>query len=230
MRLVVEGTKRPTQDHASFERYSMDEGTDGMLYRVIANEVRVLNEYMSGALNGIFDVHELPKKFMVWRAIMEHRKDLFGNSTVRASWDKDWPPFRLVDLILEVSGEGKTEVMLFEFKTQGTAQGYIADLDKLSQPSERAARRFFCALVDEFDKDVQRSARINAVQGWSGNGYYAKPLIPVSEFLRFSTKSPRFRQNVQCIICVWEILPRSPNQGQAGEAERRAVCGALRSR
>jgi hypothetical protein len=170
------------------------------LYEVISEAVRIVDEEMAVEGLGIFYAPELAWVSALWRSIVTRKAELFGERKLDTEWEARWGPIERVDMKLTAGDE----VMLFEFKRGSTSNsnGFLEDLVKLSRPpNEPPARRFFCALVDEFQRT---SERISSVEKWQHPAYRAIRAVQEFDVLP-KRKHPRYRPT-HCIVALWELI------------------------
>lgn len=176
------------------------------LYQVVAQAVRMVDEYMASEGKGIFYVPELSLVFSVWQEIVRHKGELFGDRVLDSRWQSVRGRAKLIDMELTADDE----TMLFEFKVKSRSSNYTKDLEKLALPPKKpAARRFFCAMVDEFLNDAGSAERIGKVLKWQNSEYLVQPAVPVKDFVTLpKRKAPGYTREVYCLVTLWELIAK----------------------
>lgn len=176
-----------------------------MLYRIIAEEARAVDDDMAEEGKGIFHVPEIWLAFSVGRAMVRHKPELFGDRKVDIEWDAACGPLRRVDMKLTAGDE----VMLFEFKrgSTSTSDAFLQDLLRLTRPPKQPpVRRFFCAMIDEFLRKPGNPGRISSLEHWDHAEFRAVPVVREFTVLP-KRRHPRVGPT-HCIVGLWELVPK----------------------
>jgi hypothetical protein len=177
--------------------------------RIFENIKRVILEeefqLKNLANKGIYFMPEQAFFYQISKSLLVSKQLIFGDAKVQWLKDMKVGDAGVVDLILKVEKQDSIETFMFQFKFRDDYEAYLRDAMTLTKIHRRGyhvrnPQLFLCALVDTTDglndhriQELEASNEVN--------------LERAGEFLVFSTEDEIHRKNVQCVVCLWKVLP-----------------------
>jgi hypothetical protein len=154
---------------------------------------------------GIYFMPEQAFFYQISKSLILNKQLIFGASKVSWLKERKVGEAGVVDLILTVEKDGNFQTYMFQFKFRDDYEAYVRDvktLMKIHQHGYHIAQPqlFLCGLVDTIKGE--NDDRIIDLE--------ANPELKiqrVDSFLAVPTKDEIHRSNVECVVCLWKVLP-----------------------
>ena len=154
---------------------------------------------------GIYFMPEQAFFYQISKAFILNKQLIFGESKVSWLKERKVGEAGVVDLILTVEKDGELQTYMFQFKFRDDYEAYVRDvrtLMKIHQFGYHVAhpQLFLCGLVDTIKGE--NDERITALEANS-----SLKIERVDSFLAVPTKDEIHRNKVECVVCLWKVLP-----------------------